>query len=91
MSKDTDIKNKRSLKKKGWCYMFTYHGITISAEEILKYSRKSRTDDPLMTVEEILEKHESILNEWSLRNLGELVPENNSFKSFNKFSLSLFN
>ena len=60
--------------------MFTYHGVTISAEEILKYSRKSRTDDPLLTVEEILEKHEKILNEWCERNLGELIPENNSFK-----------
>jgi DNA polymerase III delta prime subunit len=60
--------------------MFTYHGITISAYEILKYSRKSRTDDPLMTVEEILEKHEKILNEWCERNLGELVPACNSFQ-----------
>lgn len=60
--------------------MFTYHGVTIAANEILKYSRKSRTDDPLMTVEEILEKHEKILNEWCERNLGELIPENNSFK-----------
>ena len=60
--------------------MFTYHGVTINANEILKYSRKSRTDDPLMTVEEILEKHEKILNEWSERNLGELVPACNSFQ-----------
>lgn len=60
--------------------MFTYHGVTISADEILKYSRKSRTDDPLMTVEEVLEKHEKILNEWCERNLGELVPENNCFR-----------
>ena len=60
--------------------MFTYHGVTIKADEILKYSRKSRTDDPLMTVEEILEKHEKILNEWCERNLGELVPMPNSFQ-----------
>ena len=60
--------------------MFTYHGITIRAEEILIYSRKSRTDDPLMTVEEVLEKHEKILNEWCMRNLGELVPEENVFR-----------
>ena len=60
--------------------MFTYHGVTIDATEILKYSRKSRSDDPLMSVDEILEKHEKILNEWCERNLGELVPESNSFK-----------
>lgn len=60
--------------------MFTYHSITIKADEILKYSRKSRTDDPLMTVEEVLEKHEKILNEWCERNLGEIVPESNCFR-----------
>ena len=60
--------------------MFTYHGITIKADEILMYLRKSRTDDPLMTVEEVLEKHEKILDEWCERNLGELIPENNRFR-----------
>ena len=60
--------------------MFTYHGVTISADEVLKYSRKSRTDDPLMTVEEVLEKHEKILNDWCLNNLGKTVPESNSFQ-----------
>ena len=60
--------------------MFTYHGVTITADEILKYSRKSRTDDPLLSVEEVLEKHEKILNEWSERTLGEIIPECNSFR-----------
>ncbi len=60
--------------------MFTYHGVTFTANEILKYSRKSRSDDPLLTVEEVLEKHEKILNEWCERNLGELIPECNSFQ-----------
>ena len=60
--------------------MFTYRGVTFEPDEILKYSRKSRSDDPLMSVEEILEKHEKILNEWCERNLGELIPESNSFK-----------
>lgn len=60
--------------------MFTYHGITIQADEILKYARKSRSDDPLLSVEEVLEKHEKILNEWCERNLGELIPARNSFQ-----------
>ena len=60
--------------------MFTYHGITITADEILKYARKSRSDDPLESIEEVLEKHEKILNEWCERNLGELVPTSNSFQ-----------
>lgn len=60
--------------------MFTYHGIEINANEILKYSRKSRTDDPLMSVEEVLEKHEQILTEWCSRNFDEPVPKCNSFQ-----------
>ena len=60
--------------------MFTYHGITIKADEILLYLRKSRTDDPLMTVEEVLEKHEKILDEWCERNLGEPIPKENVFR-----------
>ena len=60
--------------------MFTYHGVTITADEILKYARKSRSDDPLLSIEEVLEKHEKILNEWCERNLGELIPESNTFR-----------
>lgn len=60
--------------------MFTYHGVTFTAEELLKYSRKSRTDDPLLSVEEVLEKHEKILTEWVARNIGEAIPESNSFR-----------
>ena len=36
----------------------------LAADEILIYLRKSRSDDPLLTVEEVLEKHETILNDW---------------------------
>ena len=60
--------------------MFTYHGVTIQANEILKYARKSRSDDPLLSIEEVLEKHEKILNDWCERNLGELIPAVNSFQ-----------
>jgi DNA invertase Pin-like site-specific DNA recombinase len=51
----------------------------ITPEEILIYSRKSQTDDPILTVEETLAKHEQRLDEWVARNLpgmGE-VPEKN--------------
>ena len=60
--------------------MFTYHGVTIEASEILLYLRKSRTDDPLLTVEEVLEKHESILNDWVKNNINEPVSEDNVFR-----------
>lgn len=60
--------------------MFEYHGVKIRADEILMYLRKSRTDDPLMTVEEVLKKHEAILDDWCMRVLGEIIPECNRFR-----------
>lgn len=49
-------------------------------EELLSYSRKSRTDDPLMSVEEVLSKHETILDEWCENNLGGKLSENNKYR-----------
>lgn len=66
---------------KGITEMFSYYDWSrFAADEILVYLRKSRTDDPTMTVEEVLEKHESILDEWAEKNLGEKVPEKNKFR-----------
>ena len=48
-------------------------------KEILMYMRKSRSDDPTLTVEEVLARHESRLDEWSQRNLGGLIPKENRF------------
>ena len=36
----------------------------ITPDNILYYLRKSRTDDPTLTVEEILANHEQLLDEW---------------------------
>lgn len=49
-------------------------------EEILVYLRKSRSDDPMLSVEEILEKHTSILNEWIERNLDAPIPSENYYR-----------
>lgn len=49
-------------------------------EEILVYLRKSRTDDPTLTVEEVLEKHEGLLKEWQERNLDAPIPEENIYR-----------
>ena len=49
-------------------------------DEFLVYLRKSRSDDPLLTVEEVLSKHEAILDEWCERNLGGRVPEENKYR-----------
>ena len=49
-------------------------------DEILVYLRKSRADDPLLTVEEVLSRHEAILDEWADRNLGAKVLEENKYR-----------
>lgn len=50
----------------------------LKGKEIIMYLRKSRQDDPLMTVEEVLEKHEQMLDEFlehALPKAGR-VPDN---------------
>lgn len=51
-------------------------------EEKLKYLRKSQTDDPLLTVEEVLAKHEQMLDDWVERNQpdGGPIPTANTFR-----------
>lgn len=51
----------------------------LSPDEILDYLRKSQSDDPLLTVEEVLAKHEQMLDDWVQRNLPGMgkVPEEN--------------
>ena len=49
------------------------------AHEIMEYGRKSRTDDPLLTWEEVLERHSKILEEYAINNFGAPVPEENKF------------
>jgi DNA invertase Pin-like site-specific DNA recombinase len=62
--------------------MYNYYNIMdeIKPEEILMYLRKSRTDDPLLTVDEVLSNHELILDEWCERNLPYPIPKENRFK-----------
>ncbi len=59
---------------------FTNYGEMFTPEEILDYLRKSQSDDPLLTVEEVLQKHETILDEWDMKHLGALIPEHNRFR-----------
>ena len=46
----------------------------LTPDEILYYLRKSQSDDPLLTVDETLAKHEQLLDEWVERNLPGLGP-----------------
>lgn len=48
--------------------------------EVLEYDRKSRSDDPLLSVEEVLEKHGKILEEYARKHLGGPIPEENKYK-----------
>lgn len=52
----------------------------LTPEEVLDYLRKSQSDDPLLTVQEVLEKHENLLDEWAEKYLGGKVPEENKFR-----------
>ena len=54
----------------------------LSIDEIIMYLRKSRTDDPTLSVEEVLAKHEQMLDEWVERNLpGQgRIPEENRLR-----------
>ncbi len=54
--------------------------IDFTPEEVLDYLRKSRSDDPLMSVEDVLSKHEAMLDEWAEKHLGGKVPEENKFR-----------
>lgn len=49
-------------------------------EETLDYLRKSQSDDPNLTVEEVLANHEKILDDWSIQFLGSKTPEKNKFR-----------
>lgn len=44
-----------------------------------EYGRKSRFDDPLLSVDDVLEKHSKILEEYAIKNLGGPIPEENKY------------
>lgn len=48
--------------------------------EYLMYLRKSRQDDPNESVEEVLRKHEIILQDYALKNFGYRIPEKDIYR-----------
>jgi len=60
--------------------MYKQPNLNLTPEEVLDYLRKSQSDDPALTVEEVLAKHESMLDDWAINNLGGVVPEENKFR-----------
>lgn len=53
---------------------------TFNNYEVLEYNRKSRSDDPLLSLEEVLEKHGKILEEYAEKYLGGPIPKENKYK-----------
>ena len=49
-------------------------------ENVIIYLRKSRADDPCMTVEEVLASHERQLQEYSMTFFGAKIPEERIFR-----------
>jgi len=60
--------------------MYYQPELKFAPDDVIVYLRKSRSDDPLMSVEEVLAKHEGILDEWSDRYLKANVPEENKYR-----------
>ena len=60
--------------------MYQGHNILTECEQWLIYLRKSRQDDPNETVEEVLAKHETMLQEYAERELGGRIPEENIYR-----------
>lgn len=61
-------------------YYHTLSELGLTPENILDYLRKSQSDDPLLTVEEVLAKHEEILDNWTVKMFGRKSPEQNKFR-----------
>lgn len=52
----------------------------LSFNNIIIYLRKSRSDDPTQSVEEVLARHEHILQEYCMKEYGEYIPENKIYR-----------
>lgn len=52
----------------------------VTPQSFLMYLRKSRQDDPNETIEEVLSKHETILQEYMEREYGFRIPEENIYR-----------
>lgn len=51
-----------------------------SKENVIIYLRKSRSDDPAMSISDVLAKHEYILNEFTQSEYGFTLPEERIFR-----------
>lgn len=61
-------------------YLQELQEMHLKPEQVVDYLRKSQTDDPTLSVEEVLARHETILDSWAEKNLGATIPEENKFR-----------
>lgn len=61
-------------------YVHNIAELGLTPENILDYLRKSRTDDPALSVEEVLLSHGKLLDNWNAEHLGRPVPPENKYK-----------
>ena len=61
--------------------MFRYYNISemFKPEDGIMYLRKSRSDDPLLSVGEVLEKHEIDVDAWCERNIGGKIAQSDRY------------
>ena len=52
----------------------------LKPEDFIEYLRKSRADDPALTVEEVLANHEAEIDEWVANNFDYPIPEENRYR-----------
>lgn len=57
-----------------------FRDLNLMPDEVIAYLRKSRADDPLLSVEEVLARHEQILDEYAERHLGGKIAEESKFR-----------
>lgn len=60
--------------------MYYQPKLDFGPQNVIVYLRKSRSDDPLLSIEEVLAKHETMLDEWAEKNLSAVVPQENKFR-----------
>lgn len=61
--------------------MFRYYNFAemFKPEDGIMYLRKSRADDPLLSVAEVLEKHEADIDAWCERNIGGKIAQSDRY------------
>ena len=61
-------------------YELTQSMESLNVDEIIVYLRKSRSDSPEMSVEDVLKKHEEMIQDYANTHFGSPIPEKNIYR-----------